>query len=250
MTTSTLSRTRTSALSREASAVLARTENARFADLLGSLQESDWERPTDCPAWDVREIAIHVLGAMEGHVRMREMVHQLRLARSAAGDGPLVDGMTAVQVRERHDLRPAQIVEQVGTIAPRAAAARSARPALMRMIPFPQEVGESTEWWTLGYLLDAVLTRDVWMHRVDISRAVGRPLELTAEHDGRLVADVVHDWGRRHGQPFHLRLTGPAGGEFTVGTGGEDLEEDAVEFCRILSGRATGDGLLSHPVPF
>ena len=38
-----------------------------------------------------------------------------------------------------------------------------------------------------------ILTRDTWMHRVDISRATGRDLVLTAEHDGRIVADVVDE---------------------------------------------------------
>lgn len=39
------------------------------------------------------------------------------------------------------------------------------------------------------------------MHRIDISRATGRPLTLTADHDGVLVADVVHEWAGRHGTP-------------------------------------------------
>src|SRR5260221_14761809 len=51
------------------------------------------------------------------------------------------------------------------------------------------------------------------MPRLDVSRATGRPMELTAGHDGRLVADVVGDWARRHAQPFTLTLTGPAGGQ-------------------------------------
>jgi hypothetical protein len=33
-------------------------------------------------------------------------------------------------------------------------------------------------------------------------------------------------------------------------SGGEGVTCDAVEFCRILSGRATGTGLLAQPVPF
>lgn len=32
--------------------------------------------------------------------------------------------------------------------------------------------------------------------------------------------------------------------------GNADLELDAVEFCRILSGRAAGHGLLAVKVPF
>ena len=92
--------------------------------------------------------------------------------------------------------------------------------------------------------------RAPWWHWVDLSRATGRELVLTADHDGRLIADVVAEWARRHGQPFTLHLTGPAGGTFTNGVGGDEITLDAVEFCRTLSGRATGAGLLTQEVPF
>ena len=238
------------ALSRATARDLATTEHLRFVQLLESLEASDWGRRTDCPEWDVRAIALHVLGAMDGQVRLREMVHQARLGKSAAGNGPLIDGITAVQVRERDHLSPREILEQIKVIAPRAALARTSRPDLMRRIPFRQEVGAATEWWTVGYVLDVVYTRDVWMHRVDISRALGRSLELTRDHDGVIVADVVDEWARRHGHPYHLELTGPAGGLFRSGAVGQRLTEDAVKFCRILSGRGSGTGLLSEPVPF
>jgi hypothetical protein len=88
------------------------------------------------------------------------------------------------------------------------------------------------------------------MHRVDLSRATTTPLELTADHDGVIVADVVAEWARRHGRPFTLHLDGPAGATFVAGSGGEGLHLDAVEFCRIISGRATGHGLLTQEVPF
>lgn len=102
----------------------------------------------------------------------------------------------------------------------------------------------------MGYLLDVILTRDPWMHRVDIARATGRQIELTPEHDGRIIADVVAEWARRHGKPFTLTLTGPVGREYVSGESGEHVTLDAVEFCRTLSGRATGAGLLSQEVPF
>ncbi len=88
------------------------------------------------------------------------------------------------------------------------------------------------------------------MHRVDLSRATGRELVLTREHDGRIVADVVAEWARRHGRAFTLELTGRVGGTFTRRSDGESLIVDAVEFCRIVSGRGTGAGLLAQEVPF
>jgi hypothetical protein len=117
-------------------------------------------------------------------------------------------------------------------------------------MPEPQPVGGRDEAWTIGYLIDVILTRDPWMHRGDIARATGAMHVLTADHDGVLVADVVSEWAARHGQPFTLRLTGPAGGFWTSGEGGPLIETDAVEFCRLLSGRGHGGDLLAIKVPF
>jgi hypothetical protein len=72
---------------------------------------------------------------------------------------------------------------------------------------------------------------------------------LTADHDGRLVADIVAEWAGIHGQPFELVLDGPAGGKFTHEVGGERVEIDALNFIRTLSGRLPGSGVLRHPLP-
>ena len=74
---------------------------------------------------------------------------------------------------------------------------------------------------------------------------------LTPEHDGRIVADVVADWARRHGEPFELVLEGPAGGSYRSGTSGERLSLEAVELCRLLSARdGGGQRLLATFTPF
>ena len=238
------------ALSREEAAVLAADENQRFVDLVLSLAADDWAEPTDCPAWDVRALVSHVVGAMEANVSIPQFIHQLRAGKRAAGDRPDIDGMTEVQVRERADMTPVQLTERLVVVAPKAARARRRVPALVRDRTMKVEVGGVMEPWRLGYLFDVIFTRDTWMHRVDIARATDRPLVLTADHDGRLVADVVAEWAHRHGQPFTLRLEGPAGGVFTEGDAGEELTLDAVEFCRTVSGRSTGSGLLTQEVPF
>ena len=88
------------------------------------------------------------------------------------------------------------------------------------------------------------------MHRTDIAAATGAPLTLTADHDGVLVADIVQEWATRHGQSCSLTLTGPAGGFWSWGSGGQELQLDAVTFCRALAGRGPAEGLLAVEVPF
>jgi uncharacterized protein (TIGR03083 family) len=240
-------------IGRAEAANLAATENRRMIELLGSIEPADWTKPTDCPAWDVRAMAAHVLGGMEAFATVPEFVHQMRAAPKAAGDGPFIDGMTAVQVRERADLTSDEIVQRATRAGTRSARARRRVPGLLRRVPMKQEVAGVEETWRMGYLLDVILTRDTWMHRVDITRATGRPMVLTPDHDGRIVADVVAEWARRHGQPFTLELDGPAGGTYAAGDAddrGEAIALEAVELCRILSGRTNGAGLLTTEVPF
>ena len=240
------------AIDRHEAATIAATEYQRFVDMLRTLGPDDWTRPTDCAAWDVRAMAGHTLGMMRDFTSLPKVMRRTRAATKAAkaAGGPVIDSMTAMQVADTATLSNGALIAEAATTGPRAARWRTKTHPVVRMMPLKQEVGGQSETWRMGYLLDIVLTRDPWMHRVDISRATGRPLVLTPEHDGRIVADVVAEWARRHSRPFRLELTGPAGGSFTHGDHGEDITLDAVEFCRILSGRATGTGLLTQEVPF
>ncbi|MDQ3897009.1 MAG: hypothetical protein M3326_07140, partial [Actinomycetota bacterium] len=145
---------------------------------------------------------------------------------------------------------PVQLTAALRAAAPHALAGRRGTTAEQRAEPFDPGPPFAGRPWTLGYLLDVIQTRDPWMHRVDIARATDAELVLTPDHDGRLVADVVADWARLHGRPFTLVLGGPAGGAFSSGDDGERHEVDAVEFCRIVSGRGAGTGLLTQEVPF
>ncbi len=233
---------------------LAATEYAQMFDTLDALRSEEWSLPTDCEGWDVRALAGHVLGGTEFVCSVSQFAHQLRAGRAAAQGRPLVDGMTEVQVRERADLSTGEIVARFAAAGPRAARARARLPRPLRLIPMTSRVGDRDEKWRLGYLFDVILTRDTWMHRVDLCRATGREMRLTAHHDGSIVADVVREWSARHGRPFILDLTGLAGGHY-CSPPPEDADEritmDAVEFCRVLSGRgAAGTGLLAQPVPF
>lgn len=132
-------------------------------------------------------------------------------------------------------------------MGPRALRARSRLPAPLRALPVP--LGPPLGVRPLGYLTDRVYTRDAWMHRIDIARATGRAPVVTAEHDGALVADAVAEWAATHGQPFRLRLTGPAGGSWSAGVEGELIALDAIELCRRLAGRGAGSGLLRVSIP-
>jgi uncharacterized protein (TIGR03083 family) len=230
---------------------LADAEYRRFLDLLRGLGPDDWGKPTDCDRWDVRAVALHVLGAMESNASLRELVHQqvrgARVGKEIAGSS--LDGVNELQIRERASLTGEQLVERFAVTIDRAVRGRRRFPRPLRGLKMalgPPWTGKRS----LGYLNDIIYTRDTWMHRVDLSRAAGRELVLSDDHDGRIVADAVADWAAFHGRTFDLVLTGPAGGRYRRGDAGEHHELDAVEFCRTITGRREGAGLLTTQVPF
>jgi len=261
----TIDVTATAGLSHDEAMDLQAAELERTLDFLAGLDTSDWSARTDCPDWDVRRMYLHVLGACAAGASMKENAHQMRLARRhrKAQGGPLEAALSHVQVRERLDLDANQLVARLTAVAPDTVRKRRVLPSLVRRLRIPVD-GPVVERWSLGYLTDTIYLRDLWMHRVDAARATGRALVLSDDHDGRIVADVVAEWARRHGRPFTLTLTGVAGGRFrsdgssALGStvparpAGEetDLELDAVEFCRTLGGRSPGTGLLATVVPF
>jgi uncharacterized protein (TIGR03083 family) len=229
---------------------LATDEYVRFGELLDAIPAEDATRPTDCPGWDVRAMASHVLGMADMAASIREGRRQQKAA--IARGGVFIHALTALQVDERADLTLAQITRRFKAVSPKAARSRRRVPGLIRSrrMPVTHSVSGREEEWTIGFLLDTILTRDVWMHRLDIARALERPPRLSAEHDGALVGDVVHEWALRHAQPCRLHLTGPASGTWSFGDGGTLLELDAIQFCRTVARRESGAGLLDVEVPF
>ena len=230
--------------------VLAETEFVRFAEAVASLTPEEWAMPTDCIGWDVRKMVLHVLGSGDAQASFLQFVHQLRKGlplNKEIDSHHWVDGMNEQQIRERDHLSNDEVVAQLEAIGPKAVKGRWRTPPPARFLPMP--FGPPFGWVPLKYLLDVGFTRDVWCHRIDLHAAIGRPMHLTAEHDGRLVGDIVAEWAELYKHPFELVLEGPAGGKYTQGDDGERVEIDALEFIRTLSGRLEGTGVLSNAFP-
>jgi uncharacterized protein (TIGR03083 family) len=214
-------------ITRREARVLAEEEFTRFADLLATLRPEELALPTDCTAWDVRKIALHVLGSGDAQASFPQFLHQLRRGvplNKEIDSHHWVDGMNELQIRERSHLTNDELVAQLATIGPRAVKGRWKTPPPMRYLPIP--FGPPVGWVALKYLLVVGFT-----------------------HDGRLVEDIVGEWASIHRQPFELVLEGPAGGKFSQGVGGERVEIDAIDFIRTIAGRLPGTGVLSNPLP-
>ena len=236
---------------------LAAEENSRFHDLLLQLSPDDWQKGTVCTRWTVRDVAVHVTASAEAQASPVEFVHQVIRGRGLTtkiGGRHWVDGLNEAQLRARSHLSPEEIPWKWKSASAAALKARRRMPIAiraLRVLPLGSVDGVHFGWQPLSYLFDMGFTRDVWMHRIDICQATGRSVHPTPEHDGRIVEDIISEWATRHAEPFHLKLTGPAGGTF-IRAGepeGGCLEIDAIESCRLLSGRGTPQGVLQHPLP-
>ena len=225
---------------------LSRVQYVRLADVLDSLRDDEWAAPTDCAGWDVKAVAAHVLGNLEGTRSPRELVRQLRAARRLGYDDWL-DALNDVQVRAHAADPPRQVAARLRELVEPALRMRARVPLpLRRLVRLSLPVSGRVP---LAWVLDVIYTRDTFLHRVDVCRATGRDV-VVDESERRVVADIVAEWAARHGEPFVLRLTGPAGATYTGGPGGEEIECDAVEFARLVSGRGTPRGLLTASVQF
>ena len=228
----------------------------RLIDLLETLGAEDWRAPTECPGWDVAAMVGHLVGAAKAGARVREGLRQQLWGKRHADEfgGNTLDAANELQVRDHAGLCPAERIAALREVAPAAVAGRMRLPGALRRVTVPLDPGGSTaagmpSRLSLSHLVDVIYTRDVWLHSIDIARATSRPFPADTAVDHRIVEDVVAEWASRHDQPFVLVLTGPRAVRFHQGEGGGRLHLDAVEFCRVLSGRAQPDDVEVEAEP-
>jgi hypothetical protein len=213
-------------LSGRGATAVAETEYRRFADVPAVLTPADWSRPTECPAWDVRLLVTHVLGAAEANASPPEM---LRLRRGRRGRAIEVDPVSESQVRERRDLEPDVLRWRFDRAVPAAVAWRARWSRLAGGVPM-RAGAPVHETWPVRYLMPCA-TSDRRTRRPRRRRHGGRlgaAARATRRADARR-AGRRQVRGRHRGLPRRLGHRG---------------------VCRTLSGRANGQGLLSTPVPF
>jgi uncharacterized protein (TIGR03083 family) len=234
---------------------LARDVYATLLADLALLTAGDWHRPTDCTGWSVRDMVAHLVGAAQGHASMAVFVRQFAwgLRHRKSFDGSGLDAMNQRQIDSLRGQSDDTLLRLLTDLVPKAIAGRARRARLLGWAPI--SVDEAGSWYegmpsrtTMAELCAVVLTRDVWAHRLDLARALGQAPSIDPEVDTRIVADIVTDWARRHGQPFTLTLTGEAGGSFHAGHGGQRLTMAALDFARLMAGRRPDSEIPDSPL--
>ena len=233
---------------------MATLELERFLALVTALSDDEWEKPTACTLWNVRQILAHVTGAAASYARWSEFKRQnsFKVQRPHRASGlSFLESLNQIQVDDRASATPAALIDELQTVGPRAIATRTRLPVLLRALRVPLPALGIVP---VGYLTDLIYTRDMWMHRLDLCRATGREMVLTPQHDGRIVALVMRDVARKLAAPLRKKsmvyhLSGRVGGTWQLGAAvppSATLHLDVLDFNLLASGRLTPEEAWSR----
>jgi uncharacterized protein (TIGR03083 family) len=263
-------------LNHEEAGTLARVELERFITLLETLSADDWLKPTYCTLWNVYQMVSHQAGAYAGAASWAEFKHQWGPPPRPRQGQLTIDAVNDLQVAERAQVTPAELIAELRRVGPKAIANRQAIPALIRGLRFdwksflyawqPLDMVRALRWpygptfvsfnhseqamqgrMRLDYITDLIYTRDTWIHRIDICLATGREMVLTDDHDGRLMALVMRDLAEQlkdvlAGKAIIFDIPGPGGGCWKIGpasTPAATICMDLLYFNVLASGRIT-----------
>ena len=196
-------------------------ERSRFVELLASLSDDEWERPTVCEGWSVKDVALHVLGGDIANISRRRDGHSVSPAELESWDDlvAFLNGWNEqwVEVARRTSSRllldllrltGEQLHQYFATLDMFALGA-----------PVSWAGPEPAPVW-----LDVAREyTERWLHQQHVRDAVGRP-GLT---DGRFFAPVLATFVRArphtfrdvdapNGTSVRLTVSGNAGGEWSV----------------------------------
>lgn len=225
---------------------LAQNEYERVLALIETLSGNDWDQPTYCTEWRVREMVAHLAGSVAGSSSFAAFKHQNIDNPYAKEFADPTDATNKLQVEEREVYSLSELVAEFRQKGQIAVNNRKNLPWIVRKIHLPMG---SLGFTSFEYLMDTIYPRDQWMHRYDICAATSREMITTAEHDGRIVALVLRDIAKKlrkslSNRTIVLRLIGDAGGEYQFGrnaTPDAILEIDVFDFNLRSSGRISVD---------
>jgi uncharacterized protein (TIGR03083 family) len=200
-------------------------EMESFEQLVRSLDESDWQKPTRCEGWPVAAVASHFIGQMADVVAGRL-------------DGLGTPEVTQREVDERSGRSPAELADELEGV-------RKTSADMLALFDDATWNATSPGGYegTLGDGVEA-LWFDGYVHGDDIRHAVGRP----SEHGDGLRASASHlsteltklGWG-----PATLALDGLP--EFDVSGGGPRVEGNPLEFVLAATGRVDAPSVGLDP---
>jgi uncharacterized protein (TIGR03083 family) len=213
-----------------------------FDALLGALRAEDWARPA-LRELNVQGLVGHLTGVEEDMHRALALDPEVAMASHVASTQPAADRQAGRAVAQTH---------------------AEWRRAADRTIGLARGLGDPAVELAVHGLrlpLDFLLIArafELWVHEIDIRRAVGLPPAVPDEPTLTLMTSSVAGMlplaaaltGVHEPTSVHLVLTGPGGGtwDLSIGSDASDasattIVTDAVGFCHLVGNRAAPDDL-------
>ena len=191
--------------------------------LLRGLSSSDWDRPTACALWSLKDIAAHLLDSS---------LRRLSFGRDGARSTPVpvpanyaelvayLNRLNAEWITATRRLSPRVLIELLEQTGPQVHEFfRTLDPYGPALFPVDW-AGEdhSTNWFDIGREYT-----ERWLHQQQIREAVGAPglsgrewLHPTLDIFVRALPFTYRNVGAPAGRSVRLEITGPAGGVWTL----------------------------------
>ncbi len=185
----------------EAVAPLFEIERTRLLDLLKSLREDDWRRPSPCPGWTVLGLASHLLGDDFSLLSRQRDNYMGTASPEGLSEGEFIDWLDELQrewVRSARRLSPRLLVELLEWTGPRLVAVLGGEDLSQRSGHVSWAGPDPAPRW-LDQLRDL---SEYWIHRQQLLEAVARPVDL----DSALLRPVL--LGLRWAFPYRLSEAG------------------------------------------
>jgi uncharacterized protein (TIGR03083 family) len=210
----------TFSLSRPTVSAGAKAEYRAFADLIENLSDDEWNTPTRCSGWLVRDVAGHVTG----------------LAEDTANGVPGSRNGDEEAASVRHE-SPAGTAARLRTALGPIEALVDALDDEMWASPCPiPELSFGDGVLTLWF--------DTYVHADDIRAALGRDADRGAGLEAS-VAYLAIEIGNQGGDPATLALDGI--GRYEVKGGGTEITGDPHQFVLVATGRADAASMGLDP---
>jgi len=210
-----------------------REDRAALLALLTELSPREWTLPTACAGWDVRDVALHVLGGDLGNISRRR--DGVRAAEPRPGEtlGALLARVNQEWVETARRLSPRLTVELLAMAGPLIADVLEALD--------PNALGGRVSWAGAGpapvWLDVAREYMERWVHQQHIRDAVGRAGQGERRFCAPVIAASMHALpkalaaeARPAGTGLVVQIEGDAGGAWSVirEPGGWTLYEGAA----------------------
>ena len=188
--------------------------------LLSGLSEADWQQPTACAGWTVKDVALHLLGGEIGNLsRRRDGVSRSAQVNGWAELVTFINDWNQAWVEAARRMSPRVLIDLIQLTG------RQMSGYIQSLDPYA--LGPNVSWARPGpapvWLDVAREYTERWHHQQHIRDAVGQPGLKQPRYMAPVLATFVHALPRTY-QPFSaptgaivtLTITGASGGQWSV----------------------------------